>query len=412
MFSLKSNSENEVYIVKTSNKEEIKDFFNKNKPYLTNMYHSTSYLSLKFYEEYIKIKNINNELKTISTNSGIAYFNINSKNKHLKSESFLKIKEIFESATKSGFYIPHSFDVDFVKSNHKELSDYNKDLSKEEKPIFGQKVNQLKQDLSKMIEEKKELASNEIYVSALNNDNIDGLKQLLASVAKKQEEKTIIGDLIDPGDVIVLVIPIDQSAPKGRLILPQQLVLRDILDHHAIGMTCQVEELDATLKKVTPKLVITDSQAFNKVSQIVDKSIHLTSFSILMARLKGSLSTVLEGANKLDHLQDGDCVLISEGCTHHRQCGDIGTDKLPKWILNYTKKNITFEFTSGQGFKEDLSKYSVVIHCGACMLNEKEVQSRVKECKKQHVPFTNYGIAIAKMNGILDRSVEVFNLKI
>ena len=289
-----------------------------------------------------------------------------------------------------------------------ELMKGMKDLSKEEKPIFGQKVNQLKQDLSKMIEEKKELASNEIYVSALNNDNIDGLKQLLASVAKKQEEKTIIGDLIDSGDVIVLVIPIDQSAPKGRLILPQQLVLRDILDHHAIGMTCQVEELDATLKKVTPKLVITDSQAFNKVSQIVDKSIHLTSFSILMARLKGSLSTVLEGANQLDHLQDGDCVLISEGCTHHRQCGDIGTDKLPKWILNYTKKNITFEFTSGQGFKEDLSKYSVVIHCGACMLNEKEVQSRVKECKKQHVPFTNYGIAIAKMNGILDRSVEVF----
>ena len=289
-----------------------------------------------------------------------------------------------------------------------ELMKGMKDLSKEEKPIFGQKVNQLKQDLSKMIEEKKELASNEIYVSALNNDNIDGLKQLLASVAKKQEEKTIIGDLIDPGDVIVLVIPIDQSAPKGRLILPQQLVLRDILDHHAIGMTCQVEELDATLKKVTPKLVITDSQAFNKVSQIVDKSIHLTSFSILMARLKGSLSTVLEGANQLDHLQDGDCVLISEGCTHHRQCGDIGTDKLPKWILNYTKKNITFEFTSGQGFKEDLSKYSVVIHCGACMLNEKEVQSRVKECKNQHVPFTNYGITIAKMNGILDRSVEVF----
>ena len=289
-----------------------------------------------------------------------------------------------------------------------ELMKGMKDLSKEEKPIFGQKVNQLKQDLSKMIEEKKELASNEIYVSALNNDNIDGLKQLLASVVKKQEEKTIIGDLIDSGDVILLVIPIDQSAPKGRLILPQQLVLRDILDHHAIGMTCQVEELDATLKKVTPKLVITDSQAFNKVSQIVDKSIHLTSFSILMARLKGSLSTVLEGANQLDHLQDGDCVLISEGCTHHRQCGDIGTDKLPKWILNYTKKNITFEFTSGQGFKEDLSKYSVVIHCGACMLNEKEMQSRVKECKKQHVPFTNYGIAIAKINGILDRSVEVF----
>ena len=261
---------------------------------------------------------------------------------------------------------------------------------------------------SDLIKEKKELSVNEIYVSAVKKTNVNELKELLASVAKKQEEKTIIGDLIEPNDVVVLVIPIDQSAPKGRLILPQQLVLRDILDHHAIGVTCQVEELEETLKKANPKLVITDSQAFNKVSQIVDKPIHLTSFSILMARLKGSLATVLEGANQLDHLQDGDCVLISEGCTHHRQCGDIGTDKLPKWILNYTKKNVSFEFTSGQGFKEDLSKYSVVIHCGACMLNEKEVQSRVKECKKQHVPFTNYGIAIAKMNGILNRSVEVF----
>lgn len=261
---------------------------------------------------------------------------------------------------------------------------------------------------SDLIKEKKELSVNEIYVSALKKENIKELKELLASVAKKQEEKTIIGDLIEPNDVVVLVIPVDQSAPKGRLILPQQLVLRDVLDHHAIGVTCQVEELDETLKKVNPKLVITDSQAFNKVSKVVDKSIHLTSFSILMARLKGSLSTVLEGANQLDHLQDGDCILISEGCTHHRQCGDIGTDKLPKWILDYTKKKLSFEFTSGHGFKEDLSKYSVVIHCGACMLNEKEVQSRVKECKKQHVPFTNYGIAIAKMNGILDRSVEVF----
>ena len=261
---------------------------------------------------------------------------------------------------------------------------------------------------SDLIKEKKELSVNEIYVSALKKENIKELKELLASVAKKQEEKTIIGDLIEPNDVVVLVIPVDQSAPKGRLILPQQLVLRDVLDHHAIGVTCQVEELDETLKKVNPKLVITDSQAFNKVSKIVDKSIHLTSFSILMARLKGSLSTVLEGANQLDHLQDGDCILISEGCTHHRQCGDIGTDKLPKWILDYTKKKLSFEFTSGHEFKEDLSKYSVVIHCGACMLNEKEVQSRVKECKKQHVPFTNYGIAIAKMNGILDRSVEVF----
>lgn len=259
-----------------------------------------------------------------------------------------------------------------------------------------------------LVHEQKSLEANEIYVSATENKNIKELKDMIASVTKEREEKTIIGDLIEPNDIVLLVIPIDAAAPKGRLILPQQLVLRDILDHHAIGITCQVDELKTTLQKVTPKFVITDSQAFNTVKNIVPKEIHLTSFSILMARLKGSLPTVLEGANQLDHIQDGDCILISEGCTHHRQCGDIGTDKLPKWILKYTRKNLHFEFTSGHGFKEDLSKYALVIHCGACMLNEKEVAARVKECKKQHVPFTNYGIAIAKMNGILDRSIEVF----
>ena len=262
---------------------------------------------------------------------------------------------------------------------------------------------------SDLLEDKKELSSNEIYVSATKKENIDELKELLASVVKKQEEKTIIGDLINPGDMVVLVIPIDSSAPKGRLILPQQLVLRDVLDHHAIGMTCQVEELEKTIELVHPKLVITDSQAFEKVSKIVPENIRLTSFSILMARLKGSLDTVVHGANTLDSLKDGDTVLISEGCTHHRQCEDIGTVKLPNWILKYTKKDIHFEFTSGHGFKEDLSKYALVVHCGACMLNEKEVQSRVKDCKKQGIPFTNYGITIAKMNGILDRSIKVFS---
>lgn len=262
---------------------------------------------------------------------------------------------------------------------------------------------------SDLLEDKKELSSNEIYVSATKKENIDELKELLASVVKKQEEKTIIGDLINPGDMVVLVIPIDSSAPKGRLILPQQLVLRDVLDHHAIGMTCQVEELEKTIGLVHPKLVITDSQAFEKVSKIVPENVRLTSFSILMARLKGSLDTVVHGANTLDSLKDGDTVLISEGCTHHRQCEDIGTVKLPNWILKYTKKDIHFEFTSGHGFKEDLSKYALVVHCGACMLNEKEVQSRVKDCKKQGIPFTNYGITIAKMNGILDRSIKVFS---
>ncbi len=260
-----------------------------------------------------------------------------------------------------------------------------------------------------LIDEKKSLEKNEIYVSAIQNENIDALKELLASVVKQREEKTIIGDLIDDGDIVVLVIPIDSSAPKGRLILPQQLVLRDVLDHHAIGISCQVDELKKTLDIVHPKLVITDSQAFESVSQIVPKDIQLTSFSILMARLKGSLDTVVHGANTLDTLKDGDTILISEGCTHHRQCEDIGTVKLPNWILKYTNKKLNFEFTSGHGFKEDLSKYALVVHCGACMLNEKEVQSRVMDCKKQNVPFTNYGIAIAKMNGILQRSIDVFS---
>lgn len=181
-----------------------------------------------------------------------------------------------------------------------------------------------------LIDEKKSLEKNEIYVSAIQNENIDALKELLASVVKQREEKTIIGDLIDEGDVVVLVIPIDSSAPKGRLILPQQLVLRDVLDHHAIGISCQVEELKKTLDIVNPKLVITDSQAFERVSQIVPKEIQLTSFSILMARLKGSLDTVVHGANTLDTLKDGDTILISEGCTHHRQCEDIGTVKASK----------------------------------------------------------------------------------
>ena len=262
---------------------------------------------------------------------------------------------------------------------------------------------------SDLVEEKKKLEKNEIYVSATKNQHIDDLKELLASVVKQREEKTIIGDLIEEKDVVVLVIPIDSSAPKGRLILPQQLVLRDVLDHHAIGISCQVEELEKTINLVHPKLVITDSQAFEKVSQIVPDDIKLTSFSILMARLKGSLDTVVNGANTLDSLKDGDTILISEGCTHHRQCEDIGTVKLPNWILKYTNKKLNFEFTSGHGFKEDLSKYALVVHCGACMLNEKEVQSRVMDCKKQKIPFTNYGIAIAKMNGILDRSIDVFS---
>ncbi len=262
-----------------------------------------------------------------------------------------------------------------------------------------------------LLEEKKPLAENEIYVSAKEKENIDALKELLAAAVKSQPEKTILGDLVSEGDRVLLVIPIDSSAPKGRLILPQQLVLREVLDRHGLALTCQTQELEQAIKQFAPKLVITDSQAFEAVSKIVPEQISLTSFSILMARYKGSLEAVLSGADKLDHLQDGDRILISEGCTHHRQCEDIGTVKLPAWIRKYSGKNPEFEFTSGHGFKEDLSSYALVIHCGACMLNEKEVQARMAECKAQDCAFTNYGIAIAKMNGILDRATAAVRKK-
>lgn len=247
----------------------------------------------------------------------------------------------------------------------------------------------------------------QIWVSALTKEGIDPLKEKLASLIQTQEERFIIKDLVNPGETIILVIPIDSSAPKGRIILPQQQVLRECLDLNAMAYVCQVDQLDQTIKnmKQAPKLVITDSQAFEAVSQIVPDKIALTSFSILMARYKGDLATNLAGANQLDHITDDSRILISEGCTHHRQCEDIGTVKLPNWIRNYTKANPQFEFTSGQGFKEDLSQFDLVIHCGGCMLNPKQVQSRINDCLQAGTPFTNYGLAIAKMHGILDRSI-------
>ena len=208
----------------------------------------------------------------------------------------------------------------------------------------------------------------------------------------------------------MLVVPIDSAAPKGRLILPQQQTIRDILDTGAIAIVSRESELKDTLASIgkTPALVITDSQAFEEVSQIVPEDILLTSFSILFARHKGSLSTAVSGAKALDDLKDGDTLLISEGCTHHRQCDDIGTVKLPRWVRKHTGKDLKFEFSSGTGFPEDLSKYSLIIHCGGCMLNEREVSHRMKCAKDAKVPITNYGIAIAYMKGILDRSIQVF----
>ena len=256
-------------------------------------------------------------------------------------------------------------------------------------------------------------ADGTILVSAKTSEGVNELREKLGHIINEnKQEKYIIRDRLDQGDIVVLVIPIDESAPKGRIILPQQNVLREVLDAHATAICCQVNELQQILKKITPKFVITDSQAFNEVKNIVPENIILTSFSILMANYKGSLQTLLDGANTISKLKDGDKVLISEGCTHHRQCNDIGTVKFPNWISNFTGKNIDFEFTQGGEFPQDLSKYKLIIHCGGCMLNEAEMKSRVKRAKEQGengIPIVNYGMAIAYMNGILERAMEIFH---
>lgn len=252
---------------------------------------------------------------------------------------------------------------------------------------------------------------NEISVSALTGEGIYELKELIAKYAKSSvNEKVIVSDLIKPGDTVLLVIPIDKAAPKGRLILPQQMVLRDILDSGAIALCCRESELPETLDslKNPPALVITDSQVFGKVAKKLTADMPLTSFSILMARYKGELSVLLEGAKALENLKDGDKVLISEGCTHHRQCGDIGSVKIPAWIEEFTKVKPVYSFTSGGEFPSDLSEYTLVIHCGGCMLNEKEMHSRINRCISQNIPIVNYGMAIAHMHGILERSTAVF----
>ncbi len=247
-----------------------------------------------------------------------------------------------------------------------------------------------------------------ISVSALTGEHIRELKELIAKQAPTAEtKKHIAADLIHPGDFVVLVIPIDSSAPKGRLILPQQQTIRDILEAGGAAVAVKDTELQDTLARLgtKPALVITDSQAFQKVSALVSPDIPLTSFSILFARYKGNLDTVVQGARTLDLLQDGDTVLISEGCTHHRQCEDIGTVKLPGWIRKHTGKKLHFEFTSGTEFPDDLSRYRLIIHCGGCTLNEREMKYRLQCACDQNVPITNYGTAIAHMNGILSRSI-------
>ena len=251
-----------------------------------------------------------------------------------------------------------------------------------------------------------------LWVSAQEGTGVQELKERLAVLASTEEnQKKIVGDLLSPGDFVVLVVPIDKAAPKGRLILPQQQTIRDILDADAVSVVIKEDRLKETLESLgkKPRLVITDSQVFGRVSKDTPKELLLTSFSILFARYKGNLETVVEGARTLEKLKDGDKVLISEGCTHHRQCGDIGTEKLPAWIRKYTGKNLEFSFTSGTEFPDELGEYSLIVHCGGCMLNEREMKYRLSCAEDQGVPMTNYGIIIAYMNGILERSLEPFS---
>ena len=254
----------------------------------------------------------------------------------------------------------------------------------------------------------------EVLVSAADGMNIQELKEKIATLKPEGTHKyPLLQDLIEPLDLVILVVPIDKAAPKGRLILPQQQTIRDILERGALSLVVRDTELKSTLdhflaQGVCPKLVVTDSQAFARVSKDVPENITLTSFSILFSRYKGELETQLEGVAALSSIQDNDRILIAEGCTHHRQCGDIGTCKIPNWIRNYTGKKPVFEFTSGTEFPDDVSSYKMVVHCGGCMLNEREMKYRIACCHDQGVPITNYGLLIAQVTGILKRSLGPF----
>lgn len=256
-----------------------------------------------------------------------------------------------------------------------------------------------------------ETVSDGLFVSAKTGFGVEELKNRIATVVKTENSNLLLEDIVEKGDIVVLVTPIDESAPKGRLILPQQQVVRNVLDCGGINVVVKEYELEHTLDvlKIQPKIVITDSQVFDFVANIVDESISLTSFSILMARKKGFLKTAVKGAVSIDNLKNGDTVLISEGCTHHRQCKDIGTVKLPKMLEKFTGKKLNFEFTSGNSFAENLDGVSLVIHCGGCMLNEKEMKYRREVAEKNGVAFTNYGTAIAYMNSILKRSTKMIS---
>lgn len=292
------------------------------------------------------------------------------------------------------------------------VTDCTRDLNATEKELIG---------LFKQLETPYIVACNKcdlfsgtrredaLYVSAATGEGVEELKNRLARLTGVQKSRPLLSDLINPGDFVVLVTPIDAAAPKGRMILPQQMAIREVLDCSAVDVVTQPAELPLALQNLgkVPKLVVTDSQAFETVKKMVPDSIPLTSFSILMARKKGFLKTALAGAAAIDRLQNGDTVLISEGCTHHRQCGDIGSVKLPAWLKKRTGKNLKIELSSGRSFPGDPAKYALVIHCGGCMLNEKEMRYRMRTAADAGVPFTNYGTAIAYMQGILPRATAM-----
>lgn len=296
------------------------------------------------------------------------------------------------------------------------VADAVKGLSKEDHELLGEFEEKkipyvIAYNKCDLLKEIPAASENEIYVSALTKRNIFELKERLGRLkGKAEKEKPIASDLLQTGETAVLVVPIDSAAPKGRLILPQQQTIRDLLDAGDCVLVCRDDELSSALKnlKTAPGIVITDSQVFRRVAEIVPEKILLTSFSILMARYKGALKTLVEGAAALERLKDGDKVLISEGCTHHRQCDDIGTVKIPKWLKEYTGKNLDLNFSSGTEFPERLNEYALILHCGGCMLNENEMKSRISHAREEGVPITNYGVAIAQMHGILYRSLTPF----
>lgn len=296
------------------------------------------------------------------------------------------------------------------------VTEANRKLNETEKDLIDIFVKRqipylIAKNKSDLINEKENI-DNIIYTSTINKFGVEELKNAIGKVFK-QEKKYFVSDLIKNKDIVVLVTPIDKSAPKDRLILPQQLAIRDILDVGATAFVTKETELEDTLNSLNkkPRLVITDSQVFGTIKNIVPKNIPLTSFSILMARYKGFLDIAVQGVKTIEQLKDNSKILICEGCTHHRQCNDIGTVKIPNWIRQYTKKKIEFEWTSGIDFPENLKKYDIIIHCGGCMLNSNEMKYRIDEATQQKVPFTNYGILIAYMNGLLERSYEIIYKK-